>query len=374
MDLVRRNRLAVKGYLRNSNILTLAVLYIISTVTAIITQILSAPVLSRVISNLAYEMDFDYPISVSSGFSIPVLPVLMIISFFLLYSAGKKEKPDTPNSAGAVILMVISIIQLVLLCLAILGVILLLVLVIVLGFVNSSSLYTGSPYSYSYGFINGHKDVSSVAIVVLSITLLIIIGIFTLALVQAIGMVRFTNSLRKGLNSPELSAKGAKAVGVCNVIYAIFSGIGMIFTPVSIFISKASTPYLFGDDSAFFVYTALSTLSAVLSFIIYISMAKFAFGFNKHIQAELTNTAYAQATSPYNAPVQPTASQEATHYQASEPQNFEISVENVPADSEPENNVPQTTNNVTTQNNCPVCGHSTVPNQAFCAECGYKLN
>ncbi|MBQ1977693.1 MAG: zinc ribbon domain-containing protein [Ruminococcus sp.] len=355
MDLVRKNRLSVKSYLRNSNVLTLAVLYIISTVAAIITQILSAPIMSKVISNLAYEMDFDYPISVSSGFSIPILPVLMIISFFLLYSAGKKGNPDTPNTAGAVILMVISIIQLVLLCLAILGVILLLVLAIIFCSVSSASLYTGSPYYYSYGFINGYVDASSVAIIVLSITLVIVIGIFTLALIQAIGMVRFTNSLRKGLNSPELSAKGAKAVGVCNVIYAIFSGIGMIFTPVSIMITYSSTPYLFGDDSAFIVYTALSTLTAVLSFIIYISMAKFAFGFNKHVKAELYNTTYNQPTPPYSAPVEPAVEQNTTPYYVPQQETANQDTIEIPMSS------------------CPACGEATGIDQAFCSECGYKL-
>ena len=99
MDPVRKNRLSVKSYLRNSNVLTLAVLYIISTVAAIITQILSAPIMSRVISNLAYEMDFDYPVSVSTGFSIPVLPVLMIISFSCTQPAGKETPiPPTPRA------------------------------------------------------------------------------------------------------------------------------------------------------------------------------------------------------------------------------------------------------------------------------------
>lgn len=380
MDAIRRNRISVKSYLGSSNALTIAVLYIISIVLSLITAIVSAPILSQLTVAMYRELDIDMPVSTGFSFNIPVLPILLIVAFILMHSAGKKRNPDTPNAAGAIIFMVVSIIQLVLMCLGIVGAVFIVILAIALGSMASSFLEAGSSsYYYGYGFIGGYIDTAaeSAAIIALILALIVVIGVIVLGLVNAIGMVRFSNSIRKGLNSPELTAKGAKAVGVCNVINAIFGGLGIILAPISMIIMKISTPYFYlVDESIFVAYLIALILSSVLSFIMNICMARFAFGFNKHVKAELSNTSYTQEAPVYTVPVQQVAPQSATYYQTSEPHNFEINAEPEPVVSaEPEITAPQTAaDNVTTQNVCPICGESVVPGQAFCAECGYKLN
>ncbi len=377
MDAIRRNRISVKSYLGSSNALTIAVLYIISVALSVITPIFTAPIMANMMSGIYYEMGLDVPVSTGFNFSLPIFPILTIVAFFLMYFAGKKNNPDTPNSAGATILMVVSIIQLVLICLAMVGVVLIIILAIALGSMASSMLDTNAYYSYGYGFINGYTDpAATAAIIALIVAAIILIGVITLVLVHSIGMVRLSNSLRKGLNSPELTAKGAKAVGVCNVIYAIFGGLGIIISPVSMIIMKITTPYFYlVDESAFVAYLIILIISSVLGFVMNICMARFAFGFNKHVKAEHSNTPYTQKAPVYTAPVQPVAPQSTTYYQTSEPQNIEISIEPDPVVSaEPEITAPQTADNVATQNICPICGESVVPGQAFCAECGYKLN
>lgn len=381
METIRRNRISVKNYLGSSNALTIAVLYILSIVLSFITTIVSAPFTNSLIASLYNELDIDMPVTTGFNLNIPVLPILLIVAFILMYSSGKKRNPDTPNSAGAIIFMVVSIIQLVLMCLAIVGVILILVLAIALGSMASTLFESGSSsYYYGYGFIGGYIDTAtaSVAIIALIVALIVIIGVIVIGLINAIGMVRFSNSIRKGLNSPELSAKGAKAVGVTNVFYAIFSGFSIIITPISLLTTGAYL-HLSIEASGLILYMALVTITTILSFIMNICMARFAFGFNKHVKAELNNRSTTQETPVYTAPVQP-APQSAAYYQAPAPQNIETNAEPEPVAApqsvvapEPETTAPCTTEPAT-QNICPICGESVVPGQAFCAECGYKLN
>lgn len=380
-EAIRRNRMSVKGYLGSSNALAIGVLNIISIVLSLVTSIISVPFANNLMEAIYYEMDMGAPISTGFSFSIPILPILTIIAFCLLHSAGKNKNPDTPNSAGATILMVVSIINLVILCLSAVAIILLVILAIAFG-TYAVDAFSSRSYYYSYGFISGYvsNDEASIIAIVLIIALVVLIGIFTLALINAIGMVRLSSSLKKGLTTPELTAKGAKAVGVCNVFYAVFSGFGIITTPITLILIKEI--FYLRSSNSFVLYLILITICSVLTFVTHICLAKFAFGFNKHVQAD------AYTGTPYSAPVQPVAPMYGFSAEPTVPQNNPIEVneftpyettstpqqeteyidisENPFTESADEPVAPQST--------CPICGESVVPGQAFCAECGYKLN
>lgn len=374
IEAIRRNRMSVKRFFSNSNALTIAILYTISAALTLISSLFSSPIMNEALEELFDSLDLDVEMSSTFNISIPVLPILIAIAFFLIYAAGKNKKPDTANSAGATILFVISIIQLVIFCLALLLVVAVILLMVV--FASSASSKGSGLY---FGYINGYVDTSSVLLVTLLIMIPILIGVITLSLVYFIGMVKFSGSLRKGLTTTVLTANGAKAVGVCNIFFAIFSGIAMLVTLVFSGISIVNLSSI--SSSAFIdniIYLIILCISSVIAFIININMSIFAFNYNKHIQMEAQNiryyTDYTQNNAYNPAPDAQVPYNENQHYHTN--YNYYDNALHNAVTTEPET-VDHTViadEPCPAPSVCPDCGTTIGENQAFCSECGRRLN
>ncbi len=305
---ILRNRIYVKEYLKRPVVLTIGILYLISAVVALIVSIINS------VAGAAGIMEFynslgaasDMPSTYNVSVSLPTIDIVGIITgiaFLILFAKSRNARPDTAPTGGATTLWVLAIIQLVI---SILGATVLVfagvaffLVFLILGSAGGAMLSQGG--SYNLATLTSVIPLSEVAGDT-TFTVLLIAGIIILVtylvmagylLFVSISHLRFTSSIRKSLNSPELHRGGAAAYGficVLSTIASIFTLICIaVLIPVFLFFDFGALLPIPLETKGIVPSLAISLVPQLLSVILNICLAKFSYGYNKHIKAAGVN-------------------------------------------------------------------------------------
>ena len=291
------NLAVVKGYFKQTKVLVLGILYIISAVIGIITSIISVSGMSRYITdfiNFLKSVGFDPGVSdeelrqateaASQPSIVSSIPgmiftagviLLVAAAFIIIYTKSRNEAPESSPSAGVTILYTLAVISLVFMIIGLIAVVLLVIRSMFL--VGTLTSYDGSiePIDLGNGYqLNIDKGAASAVIIVIGVIALLFM---IYSLIFAISKKRFFGSVRESINSVELQNRGAKAYGVLCIINAVFTALGVI----------SSVSSLFGLSSlGLSSILPVAVLSAAASFVSFLSLvfsAMIALGYKKYI-------------------------------------------------------------------------------------------
>ena len=305
---ILRNRIYVKEYLKRPVVLTIGILYLLSAVVALVVSIINSAVSAAGLIDFynsfgaASGIPTDFNVSISLP-TIDVIGIITGIAFIVLFAKSRSVRPDTAPTGGATTLWVLAIIQLVF---SILGATVLVffgvaffLIFLVLGSAGGAMLSQGSAYNFAsltsaVATSDMAGDTTFTVLLIAGITILVTYLVMAgYLLFVSISYLRFTSSIRKSLNSPELHRGGAAAFGFISVL----SSIASIFTLICI--AVLIPVFLFFDFSALFnmpietkglVPTlVISLVPQFLAVVLNICIAKFAYGYNKHIKAAGVN-------------------------------------------------------------------------------------
>lgn len=366
-----RNKNYVCRFLCSPVILALGILNAIEAIISIVSNFLTRDVSEEFASALTHLLEdyLDEELTTTSSFSIPIVPIVMAIGFFVMYFSAKTGDKNDGAKSGSTILWVLAIITLVACSVAAVALLLVIIaLALAIPYITNNNLE--ALYDIPFRFTG---DVRGVLMSITIVFIVIFSIIITILLIYGISQFRFASSVRKSLSTPELTAKGARTYGVLSVISSVFSGIGLLGTAIGFFaILTLPDTFIRIEDiyiqrSSLVSVSGISLLTSALSFAYNIYMAKYAFGYHRHIAAAGPNgvnlpmpvIAYAAPVkSVYSAPAQPSESIPV--------QPEETKVEDVPyAQGETQDDAPPAF--------CPECGTPVVTGQLFCAECGTKV-
>ncbi len=256
------NLCIVKSYFKRPIVLVSAILSIISIIISFALNFIPTGNLANNITS-DYFSASGYNIEINRSFIMPnVFAILGIIATILLYANSRKNNNQVTLNAPVVLNRVNSIISLV-------GTCLLTFLVVVMGVLVAVGL-SMSEYYVEYGYV------PAVSAAIFLAVLFVLCG---LLLFNTISCVIYWNSIKKSLNTPELTSKGAKPYAISNIILAVTEA---IMIPVLVVIMIALYEQ-YGLDSLF-VFMSLVVISVGLSVAIRIINAIIAFGYNRHIK------------------------------------------------------------------------------------------
>lgn len=338
----------VKGYLKGGKTLILGVLNLLSIAVSFITLfVFSSEAYLNSYTDMLRDLGIDpsqlglatagsammssskasmiFTTTVSSVFTL-----LAAIGFIVMFAKSRNDDPSSNPSSGAGILRVLSLIGFI--CAII--VVVLLVILFVLAYFFLDSLVS-------------YANLDSSAATVLWIgcgVLILIVSIFYLIITAS--CKNFYRSIKRSLTTVDLHTKGSVAFGVFNIIGAIFMGLSLVGSLISVI-------------SAFSAATLTSALASGITFITCVMTAAFALGYNSYIKEQKLSYAaphdggpsgayfpsdYNNAPNPYAAPRQDKPYQDNyANYNA--PQSPAV---------------------------CPNCGAPT-DGSPFCSNCGTKL-
>lgn len=352
----------VKGYLKSGKVLTLGILHLISIVVSILAALtISSSINFYDYSQLLKNMGID-PSQVTAAGNAPmygvtasaiagtavssIFTLLVAIGFFIMFAKSRSDNPDSNPSGGVGILRVISLIGFI--C-SIIGVIFLVIL-FVLSYFLLNELVT-----------NSNLDSNAATVIWIVCGVLILIFSFFLIFVTA-SCKNFYRSIKYSLNSADLHTKGAAAYGVINIIGAVFLGLSLVGSAVTVFSSGGA-------------YSLISLISTALSFITAIFTASFALGYNSYIKRFKYNYSAPYGAGPANVYSEPVAQQ--PYYAAQQPYNNDMyNSYNAPVQQNQPNPYSAEAQRPSPQEQpsfCPNCGAKTEPNAPFCPNCGAKL-
>ncbi len=364
MLLINRNKNYVHQFLCSPVILILGILQAAAAALSLFSSFLisaASKEFAGMLNELFASLNEAYPTEVNFtasdlSISIPVLPIILAVAFFLMYFSAKSKKDSNGAANGATILFITSI-------LSVIGASLFALLFVILAIVMilAGSYLTGGSVVTAYGITNS-ADLAA-AQSAISVVYILLIGFMALCVawlfVSSISYLKFTSSIKKSLTTAELLAKGAKTYGVINVISAIFSGIGMVISIILFFAAL-----FVSEISPLAILAGIYATSNLLSFIYTIFNAKFAFGYNKHIAAAGPNGMYLPMPVVEYAPAQtepvysvPTAEESTTTPEADTDQ----STQSAEATTE------------SPMHYCAGCGAPVAEGQRFCANCGRSV-
>ncbi len=406
--LIYRNKHYVKQYLATPAVLILAILQTIAIVLSLLSSVFSAANSEAFSNAMASIMQDSFGenvnFSVSTSTSLPLLSAAFGVCFFLLYFCARSKKENSAVKGSVTFFWVLSIIQLVGNCLiSALFVLLIFVMLLII----PSTMYLLNTYSYQQSIYDAESaSVADIFTIVMIIFFVIMAAIVAFILFFSINHLRFAASVRKSVSTPELSSKGAKGTGVAYVIASVFSAVGLLFGAIIFFaaffipeVNHINSNATFGKDALLSI-GASCLISYFINLANYVYMAKFAFGYRKHIDTAGPGGSYlpipvmqinsAPAQTYYQpAPAQPVTgavTQEQNSYPAptadfalateAEPslcaEPAAESVTDIHEDAESEStNTPDASQNEFPRF-CSNCGVPTVKGQFFCSNCGTK--
>lgn len=220
-----------------------------------------------------------------------ILPFLIFLGFLLLYIKSKNSSPASSPKGGAAVLKAVGTISLVL---GIFDTFLLLLIPILFAFMPYA---TSKLYRFDFPYDTFSQNPESAPIIMgavfAGIVFLIVAPFIVYLLLSVIFEFRFFSSIRKSLVTSNLTSKGSVGFGVMQII----SCISTAFTNVSLLIlyiiyavsdtSRMSHMLSFNSMDLFssVVSTVIILLSLAVGLVSGIAMAKFAFGYNKHIKS-----------------------------------------------------------------------------------------
>lgn len=267
------------------------------SVFAVLTGIIASGFFSKILDWAYYSspaMRGDDTFDTMKAFLSSYLIIIMIVAallslvefipYLVIYSQSRKGK--RPNGAVTV-LQVLSILSLVSACQTAL-----LLLFLIFMFI----LMAATPAFWD-GFSSGASADGMAFVLILWIAILAIVC--TITLIYAICKVRLAFSVKKCLKDQGTEIKGAKFLGVYNIILAVFQILSIASAIVSIIV-LLTVPFteLLGsaaDQSAIYLFNSIKGQIAALAVVeigstaitaaLYIAYAKAAFGIKKHMDA-----------------------------------------------------------------------------------------
>lgn len=387
------NLAVIKGYFKQTKVLIIGILYIVSAIISIITSVITVSRTGQYIND-AFSIFKSFGLdpgvneneirqivdAVSASSVTSTLPSIIVsagiilltaAAFIIMYVKSRSDAPESGPKAGVTILYVLAVISLVFTIIGLVGTILLVILFMYLAgtisSIGSDSIDIGNGYQ-----LNIDGAAISVIVIVLGIFLLLVM---IYSLIVAVSQKRYYGSIKASLNTVELQNKGAKAYGVLCIINAVFVGLS-VFSSVYALMSFTSAGL-----TSLIPTGILSIVSTVVSFLILIFNAMIALGYKKYIdemkygyngapyggQGGYTPApAYNNVQAPYAAPRQSGYSDgyndgyNGTSYAPQ--QDYSPNAQQA---SSPE---PQ----YESKNICPYCGAPT-DGAPFCGNCGAKL-
>lgn len=387
------NLAVIKGYFKQTKVLIIGILYIVSAIISIITSVITVSRTGQYINDAfsilksfgldpgVNENEIRQIIDAASASSVTsTLPSIIVsagvilltaAAFIIMYVKSRSDAPESGPKAGVTILYVLAVISLVFTIIGLVGTILLVILFMYLAgtisSIGSDSIDIGNGYQ-----LNIDGAAISVIVIVLGIFLLLVM---IYSLIVAVSQKRYYGSIKASLNTVELQNKGAKAYGVLCIINAVFVGLS-VFSSVYALMSFTSAGL-----TSLIPTGILSIVSTVVSFLILIFNAMIALGYKKYIDEMKYGyngapyggqggynpaPAYNNVQAPYAAPRQSGYSDgyndgyNGTSYAPQ--QDYSPNAQQA---SSPE---PQ----YESKNICPYCGAPT-DGAPFCGNCGAKL-
>lgn len=408
---VQNNIALVKGYFRKKSALAVGIFTAIFAVVELISIFFITPATSNILNNALLNGQYgeledyfrviqDILNSISYGpaiFSL-IISGLLVAAFLIIYFKSKNPLPDSNPRAGFTILQVLTIIQLVLICLFIclaLFAIITIFMVITFGSVNP---YTGFNFRYNFGDRYYTSTDASLAFAIMIFVTIIFAVVITLLLMWSISAVRLVGSVKRTIDTPQVTVKGAKLFGVLNIVFGVFSCFGALTSMLDMFRTSAYGLYSHPASSAFSVIACLSFVSAACSSVYILLLGTLSLGYDKYIKNYLQSVqpplspplqpasgapVPPPSGNPYQQkPVKPYAQAQRpdTTFPPAQPVNPSEQKEE-PKPEEPAESVAKasptepadTQAPVESRAACPVCGHPVRAEDIFCERCGSKL-
>ena len=393
------NLSVVKEYFKNSRVLVMGILYIVSLLLSIVSSIFSmthqtagieyAMQLLRqfspeLYSSLEQNMPQIYNAVQSTGSvgSITSLVFTCLIvglfaaAYFIIYSRSRNSAPQSTPQSGFTILRVFAVITLVLTIIAL--VFAAAFIAILLASVDTMFREQGisEVAQMPDGSYVNFRQLINIVLISLAIVL-VIVAIYTL--IYTINRVRYYGAVKNSLNTVDLDNRGAKGYGVMCIITAILSIFSTLGNLASVFTVR-------GDYQ---VMVILSLAANIVTVVMLMIEGSLALGYRKHIDSYkygYNDTPYGGYQDPsfvpapdndpyaasgqdsyagYSAEQQPTpnygesyAGYEDNGAGSAYSENYGDYAQQQPADEKPAV--------------CPNCGAPT-GNYPFCSKCGTKL-
>ena len=332
----------VKGYLKSGKTLALGILYLLSIAAsafAVVTIFTGGSVYDY--AEMLRSMGIDPSqanIAVSSSvgsatvsviaatFISFIFTLLAAIGFIVMFAKSRNESADSNPSGGASILRAISLI----------GFICAIICVVFL-----VALFVIAYFFLDYFVAEFHMDSQAAEIIWIAGGVAILLFSFFYIFYTA-ACKNFYRSIKRSLNSVDLHTKGSVAYGVFNIIGAVFVGLALIGSVISVI-------------TAFSTANLVSLIAAAISFLSSVLVASFALGYNSYIKRQ--KLSYIAPNGPgsgmpaYNTPAPQQGDPAAYRDNFSD---YNASQQSVPA-------------------HCPNCGAPSDGLSPYCANCGAKL-
>lgn len=383
--LIYRNKHYVRQFLGSSTILILGIIQTITSLLNLFSLFLPMADLSDTISQFMKETTGEnVNISFSNSSSFSLMPIAFAVCFYLIYFCARSKRKNSAIKGSVTFFWALCIVQLVLSSLAAAAFTLLISLLAIL--IPNIGRFMNMSMDQSYTGADITAATSAVSIV-LVILLIFLAAITAFMLFYSINQLRFAASIRNSISTPELSAKGAKATGVSYVIFSVFTSLGLVISAIFFFVglfAPESSLIIFGlpyTKSTFVSIYGISLISNFIGLAYYIYMAKFAFGYNKHILAAGPNGCnLPMPVIAYNpAPEQPVNQATETQFDTTPEapaQEEETTAQEEETSATPEAECtyePQPADAAYVPAFCPHCGTPVAEGHSFCSGCGNKL-
>ncbi len=304
-----------------------------------------------------------------------IFSILLCIAFFLLYFRSRRSNQYVPYKAPIVIIKTVAIIQIVIIGLAL----------IVLLFCGVFFAVAPQEITYSLGGL-------------MAILLAFYIPVLIIALIYAIAMVMFANSVKKSVSSIFMYKNGAAALGVTAFIIAFLSIISLILSQIYLpLIMEKLIPFIreYANSSALNIYireygsmdglgvglSPLTILDSVISIAVNVLTGIFAFSYKFYIDKHIStiNEGGIPGNEPsdfnpqfYQAPQNPANNFEPQNVSFDQTQNPYAQNTQDSQNQQPYNNTPYN-NPYNSAQICPNCRSQCLPNAQFCGNCGTRL-
>ena len=376
----------ITAYFKKVPVLILAILHLLSTSLCLVFGIALSSWEAQYavsLSSMMPQNDLsvnpeDVNIAVSSSLfstiavSIPVfiVGVLMFLGFLLLFIKSRNSNPNASPKAGAVILFILSVIEMIAS-----------IIITILLFVGILLMALGIGV-FATSSMNSQSDVEIFSI--LMAVMMIFTAVFAFVqLFYSIHKMRYFKSIKNSLSSVDLYYSGAGAYGVMNIIFTVFSligiGLAVILVPVTgeftdvMAMGAGYSIYEGIDVTAVFPLMLFCGLTLLLIIVTMIFEAVVALGYKSYIKniksgyrtPDIPAAPYQPAApagfvtpqqQPYY-PAQPTVQQQT---QQGFPQYHSDEIDLV---------MPAGFNSFS----CPVCNMPVSSDALFCPKCGQKL-
>lgn len=389
----QNNVLVIKDYFRSRDVLILAILSFASILMTVVNNIVSADLSKEIFAG--FVSYYDSNIMTGSGnaltdiskglhealknydavkwsYTVPIIPILTAVAILLVYLKSRDTRPDAAPSAGLTILYVLAIFALIGAVFAVLG-----MLALIAGmFLLYAEMTKSTKLDFTIRFPSSSPvrfDSKFMLILAIVTTVVLVIVIFFLLFVT-ISHVRYIGSVRKSMNSIELSRKGAKPYGVICVLAAASTIMGLISSFINLFGGTNNAMKELG-----IIITTDTTLPAIMALLTtaisaatLIFEAKIALGYARYIDNKkfgYSEQSAPEMFTPVNVGVGTSANHPNPYSYLAHPkttENNDPAFVNPYLDSEKTVAAPQ-------ERHCPNCGAKADGNAPFCGQCGTKL-